>query len=191
LKKHKSEFNIEEIGRFRFFSGIIVGLVFGLVLNQFFLHLIKMSDVLSAMTIGYWKTPISKDPDFYYSFFWSLFSISLAFSFTSYLWTSKPYLKNRRETRINRIAHTNSIFIFGLIFLSVSRLLQFYIEFHYEVDYKIKEELGYLLFMVPFFIYFYNWNFILRIYKSTKPFLISIIVFVIYGLILSKIKNVW
>ena len=150
-----------------------------------------MSDVLSAMTIGHWKTPVSEDPDFYYSLFWSLFSVSLGFSFTSYLWTSKPNLKNRRETRTNRIAQTNSLFIFGLIFFSVARLLQFYIEFHYEVDYKIKEEVGYFLFIVPLFIYFYNWNYILRIYKSTKPFLISIIVFLIYGLILSGIKNVW
>jgi len=147
-----------------------------------------MSDVLSAMTNGQWKTPFSEKPDFYYSFFWSLFSISLGFSFTSYLWTSKPTLKNRRETRINRIAQTNSFFIFGLIFLSVSRLLQFYIEFHY-VDYEIKEEVGNLIYMVPIFIYLYNWTFISRIYKSTKPFLVSLIIFVIYGLILSGIKT--
>jgi len=51
-----------------------------------------MSDVLTAMTNGYWKTPFSEEPNFYYSFFWSLLSISLAFSFTIYLWTSKPIL---------------------------------------------------------------------------------------------------
>ena len=165
-----------------------MGLIFSLILNQFFLNLIQISDVLTAMTNGYWKTPFSEKPDFYYSFFWSLFSISLGFSFTSYLWTSKPTLKNRRETRMNRIAQTNSLFIFGLIFLSISRILQFYIEFHY-VDYEIKEEVGILLFMVPVFIYVYSWIFILRIYKSTKPFLISLIIFVIYGLILSGIKT--
>jgi len=188
LKKYKSDFNIEQIGRFRFYSGIIVGLIFSLILDQFFRNLIQMSDVLGAMSSGYWKTPFSEKPTFYYSFFWSLFSISLAFCFTSYLWTSKPNLKTRRETRMNRIAQTNSLFIFGLIFLSVSRLLQFYIEFHY-IDYEIKEEVGILLFMLPIFIFAFNWIYISRIYKSAKPFLISILIFVIYGIILSGIKT--
>jgi uncharacterized membrane protein len=188
LKKYKSDFNIEQIGRFRFYSGLIIGLIFSLILNQFFLNLIQLSDVLSAMSKGYWETPFSEKTTFYYSFFWSLFSISLAFSFTSYLWTSKPTLKNRRETRMNRIAQTNSLFIFGLIFLSISRLLQFYIEFHY-VDYEIKEEVGNLLFILPIFIFAFNWIYVSRIYKSTKPFLISLLIFVIYGLILSGIKT--
>jgi hypothetical protein len=188
LKNYKSVFNIEQIGHFRFYSGVIVGLIFSLILNKFFLNLIQMSDVLAAMTHGYWKTPFSEKPDFYYSIFWSLFSISLGFSFTIYLWTSKPTLNNRRKTRINRIAQANSLFIFGLIFLSISRILQFYIGFHY-VDYEIKEEVGILLYIVPVFIFVYNWIFIVRIYKSTKPFLISLIIFVIYGLILSGVKT--
>lgn len=188
LKNYKPEFSIEQIGYFRFYSGVIIGLIFSLILNQFFLNLIQMSDFLTAMTNGYLKTPISEKLDFYYSFFWSLFSISLGFCFTGYLWTSKPTLNNRRETRINRIAQTNSLFVFGLIFLSISRILQFYIEFHY-VDFEIKEEVGILLYMVPVFIFVYNWIFMARIYKSTKPFLISLVIFVIYGLILSGIKT--
>lgn len=188
MKKYKSDFDIEQIERFRFYSGLFIGLVFSLVLNQFFLNLIQMSGVLSVMFRGYCYASFSEKPTFYYSFFWSLFSISIAFSFTSYLWTSKPTLKSRRETRINRIAQTNSLFIFGLIFLSVSRLLQFYIEFYY-VDYEIKEEVGILLFILPIFIFVYNWIYISRIYKSTKPFLISLLIFVIYGLILSGIET--
>ena len=188
MKKFKSNFNVEEIGRFRFYSGIIVGLIFSLTLDQFFRNLIQMSDVLVAISNGYWKTPFSEKPIFYYSYFWSLFSISLAFCFTSYLWTSKPNLKTRRETRMNRITQLNSLFIFGLIFLSVSRLLQLHIEFHH-INYEIKEEVGILLYVFPIFIFAFNWIYILRIYKSTKPFLISILIFIIYGLILSGVKT--
>lgn len=186
MKKNKSDFTIEQIGRFRFFSGIIVGLIFSITLYVFFLNLIKVKDVLEAMNNGYYKTPFSEHPDFYHSFFWSLFSISLGFCFTIYLWTSKPTLKNRRETRINRIAHLNSLFVFGFIFLCAFRLLELYMAFHF-VDLEIKDYLGNLLFIVPVFIYVYNWLFILRIYKSIKSFLISLLLFVIFGLILSLI----
>ena len=188
MKRIKSEFNVEQIGRFRFYSGIILGLVFGLILNEFFLNIIQMSDVLSAMSKGYYEQPFSEKPNFYYSFFWSLFSISLGFCFTSYLWTSKPILNNRRETRMNRYAQTNSLFVFGLIFLSISRLIQFYIEFHY-VDYGVQKDVGFYLYLVPVFVFAYNWIYISRIYKSTKPFIISFIIFVIYALILSGIKT--
>jgi hypothetical protein len=187
LKKHKSDFNVEQIGCFRFYSGLIIGFIFSLVLNQFFLSIIQISDSLVLATDSYSKIPIDSKPTFYYSFFWSLFSISLAFSFTVYLWTCKPILNTRRETRLNRIAQTNSLFIFALIFLSVSRLLQFYIGFHY-VDFEIKEEVGILLFMIPIFIFAYNWVYISKIYKATKSFMISILIFVIYGLVLSGIK---
>ena len=188
MKKRKSEFNIERIGRFRFYCGIVLGPIFGLVLNQFFLKLIQLSDVISELLKANWENPFGKNPDFFYSFFWSLFSVSLGFCFTIYLWTSKPLLNNRRETRMNRIAQANSLFIFGVIFLSVFRLLQLYFGFHYLGN-EIKEEFGVLIFMVPIFIYSYNWVFISRIYKSTKPFLISFIIFVVYGLILSGIKT--
>lgn len=181
MKKYKSNFSINQIGLFRFYSGITIGIILSFLLDYFFLGLIKLSDLMIAMSKGYREIPFSEKLTFYYSLFWSLLSISLAFSFTIYLWTSKPVLKNRRETRINRIAQANSFFIFGVIFLSVSRLIQFYIEFH-DVNYEIKEEVGVLLFMLP-------WSFISKVYQSTKPFLISLIIFIIYGLILSGIKH--
>jgi uncharacterized membrane protein len=187
LNRHKSHFHIEQIGYFRFYTGIGVGVLFSLILDQFFLNLIKMSDVLVAMNNGYYNTPLNEKPDFYYSYFWSLFSISLGFSLTSYLWTSKPVLTNKRETRINRLAHANSLFLFGFVFFSISRLLQFYIEFHY-IDYEIKSEVGILLFMVPFFIFSYCWNFISRIYRATETFFLSLLLFIVYGLILTGIK---
>lgn len=187
MKKSKSDFTIEQIGRFRFFSGVIVGLIFSITLYFFFLNLIKVKDVLEAMTNGYYKTPFSENPDFYHSFFWSLFSLSLGFCFTSYQWTSKPTLLSWRETRINRTAHLNSLFVFGFVFLCAFRLLEIYMAFHF-VDFVIKNYLGSLLFIVPVFIFVYNWLFILRIYKSIKPFLISLLLFVFFGFILSMIK---
>lgn len=184
MRKIKPDFNVEQIGSFRFYSGILVGLIFSFILNLFFLNIINMSDVMAALAYGSWEISLSQKSDFYYSFFWSLFSISIGFSFTIYLWTGKPLLKTPRQTRINRIANTHAYFIFGLIFFSISRLLQLYIQFH-NVEYSVKEEFGLLLFLVPLFIWLFHWTFISRIYKATKPLRISLVMFIIYGLILT------
>lgn len=187
MKPIKSNFTIQQIGPFRFYSGLIVGLLFSLTLYLFFQYFIQISNVLATTTSSYWPTAVKEESSFYASFFWSLLSISIAFSFTSYLWTSKPILSNRRETRINRLAQMNALFIFALIFFMVNRILQLYIQFHI-VDFQFKEEFGALLFLAPLFIFTYNWMFIARIYKSTKPFLISMIAFILYGLLLTVIK---
>ena len=184
MRKLKPGFNVEQIGAFRFYSGIVVGLIFSFLLNLFFLNIIQMSEVLAALAKGSWDNPFSREPDFYYSFFWSLFSISIGFSFTTYLWTGKPFLVNKRQTRINRIAHTYAYFIFGLILFCISRLLQFYIEFQH-VKFSLKEELGVLLFLVPLFIFLFHWTFIARIYKATKTFGLAMLLFIIYGFLLS------
>ena len=189
MKKHKYKFSIKNVGRFRFVSSIVVGLTFSLILNKFFLYLFKIIHHLSFILNKDDYPLVSQHSTCYNYLFWSLFSTSLAFSFTMYLWTSKPHLKNKRATRINRMAQTNSLFIFGIIFLSIARLVQFYIEFHYVVGYKIKEELRYWPFIIPLFIYCYHWNYILRIYKSTTIFIISIPILIVYALILSLIEN--
>ena len=184
MRKIKPDFNVKQIGSFRFYSGILVGLIFSFILNLFFLNIINMSDVMAAWAYGSWETSLIQKSDFYYSFFWSLFSISIGFSFTTYLWSGNPFLKTPRQTRINRIANTHAYFIFGLVLFSISRLLQLYIEFH-NVEYSVKEEFGMLLFLVPLFIWLFHWTFISRIYKAIKPMGISLLLFIIYGVILA------
>src|SRR5690606_3609309 len=178
LKNLKSDFNIEQIGRFQFYSGIIVGIGYSIILTFLFQMLSKANNITIALNDGNWNNLLNSNLDFYYTLFFGLLSISLGFCFTSYLWMSKPNSKKRNATRKLRFAQTNSIFIFGVIMLVLTRFFSIYMGFNYDGFYlNLKEYFGFLLFLLPLFIFLYCWTLISKIYKSKKAILISLMIF--------------
>ncbi len=81
------------------------------------------------------------------------------------------------------MAQTNAIWIlFGTLFFLL-RLFWFFA----GVDLTIEKDFAYLGFMIPIFIYLYCWNLISDIYKSKKPFLVTSLIIIIVGVMLSGI----
>jgi hypothetical protein len=190
LKKYKSDFNIEQIGRFRFYSGIVVGIGYSIILTFLFQMLSKTNNVTIALNDGNWNNLINSKLDFYYTSFFGFLSVSLGFCFTTYLWMSKPNSKKRNVTRKLRFAQTNSIFVFGVIMLVLTRFFTIYMGFNYDGFYlNLKEHFGFLSFLLPLFIFLYNWALISKIYQSKKILLISLLIFGILGLALSGIRT--
>jgi len=96
---------------------------------------------------------------------------------------SKPFATNRRKTLKLRMAQINPIWILFGTLLFLLRMFWFLA----GVELTIEKDFAYLGFMIPIFIYLYCWNLISDIYKSKKPFMISLLIFIISGLILSGI----
>ena len=133
---------------------------------------------------------INSKPDFYYTSFFGFLSVSLGFCFTTYLWMSKPNSEKRNLTRKLRFAQTNSIFVFGLIMLVLTRFFTIYMGFNYGGFYlNLKKYFGFLAFLIPLFIFLYNWALNSKIYQSKKILLISLLIFGILGLTLSGIRT--
>ncbi len=190
MKKYKSEFNIERIGYFRFYSGIVIGVGYSIILTYLFQMLSKTNNVTIALNDGNWNNLINSKLDFYYISFFGLLPVSLGFCFTTYLWMSKPNSGKRNETRKLRFGHTNSIFIFGVIMLVLTRFFTIYMGFNYDGFYlDLKEYSGFTAFLLPLFIFLYCWSLISKIYQSKKVLLISLLIFGILGLTLSGIKT--
>ena len=190
MKKYKSDFNIERIGLFRFYCGIVVGICYSLILTFLFQMLSKTNNVTIAMNDGNWDNLINSKLDFYYTSFFGLLSVRLGFCFTTYLWMSKPKSESRSETRKLRFTQTNSIFIFGVIMLVLTRFFTIYMGFNYDGFYlDLKEYFGFLAFLLPLFMFLYCWSLISNIYQSKKALLISIVVFGVLGMILSGIRT--
>tara|TARA_B110000208_G_C11375874_1_gene286764 strand:- start:88 stop:282 length:195 start_codon:yes stop_codon:yes gene_type:complete len=62
--------------------------------------------------------------------------------------------------------------------------------FNYDGFYlNLKEYFGFLAFLLPLFIFLYNWALISKIYQSKKILLISLLIFGILGLALSGIRT--
>jgi uncharacterized membrane protein YhdT len=190
LKKYKSDFDINQIGHFRFYSGIVIGVGYSIVLTFLFQMLAKTNKVVIAINKGNWDNLINSKLDFCYSSFVGLLSVSLGFCFTTYLWTSKLNSEKRNETRKLRNAQTNSIFMFGVIMLVLTRFFTIYMEFNYDGFYlDLKEYFGLLAFLLPLSIFLYCWSLVSKIYQSKKVLLISVLIFGILGMTLSGIRT--
>ena len=81
------------------------------------------------------------------------------------------------------MAQINPIWILFGTLLFLLRLFWFFA----GVSLTIEKDFAYLGFMFPIFIYLYCWNLISDIYKSKKPFLITSLIFIVGGFLLSEI----
>ncbi len=183
LKKLKSDFTIIEIGKFRFYSGIAIGIGFSLILNSLFRKILKICNVGELITDLNWSNFNSYEFSTYYLTLIGFASIGFSFCYTTYLWMSKPFATIRKKTVRLRMAQINPIWILFGTLLFLLRLFGFFV----GVNLTIEKDFTYLGFMIPIFIYLYCWSLISDIYKSKKPFLITSLIFIVGGFLLSAI----
>lgn len=183
MRKLKQKFSIKEIGVFRFYSGLIVGVGFSFVLNSLLRQIFRILQFNKAFVESSSKGILDYNFSIYNLNIIGFTSVSLAFCFITYLWMSKLYSSVRRKTLKLRFAQTNSVWVFGSVLLFLTQMISFVD----EAQISVESDYPYLGFMLPVFIFLYCWNLISDVFKSFKPFLISVLIFVVYGLILSKV----
>ena len=193
MRKFKSDFSIDTIGKFLFYSGILIGAGYGFLINYLFHIFIKVGFYTNQEYIGWIERGKYDKADFISIFDYSYFneslisfvSLSLGFCITMYLWTSKPFSGSRRINRLNRAANVNTFFIFGFIMFGLVRCFEIYCSHGLLGDYfSLKKYFGYYAFIFPAFIYLYNRLFFSRIYRIKKLFFITTLSVIILGLIM-------
>lgn len=183
MKNIKSDFTVTEIGKFRFYSGVAIGIGFSFTFNTLFRQISKIAEFRPVVDESSWNRIIDYELTFYYLTLIGFTSVAFAFCFTTYLWMSRPFARIKRKTTKLRFAQTNSMWIFFGTLLFLIRMIWVI----GETDISIENDFPYLGFMVPIFIYMYCWNLISDIYKSKKPFVLTSLIFIISGLLLSRI----
>ena len=178
MKNLKSDLRIDEIGKFRFYSGILIGIGYSLVLNLLFRFILRLSNL--GMYVDEWN--LEYEIPIYYYYLIGYSSVAFSFCLTTYMWMSKPYATIRTKTIRLRMAQVNPIWVFYGVLLFLLRWFAFFL----GLELTIKKDFSCLGFMVPIFIYLYCWNLISDVYKSKKKFLISLLIVLVFGFILSQ-----
>jgi len=189
MKRIKPYLDISRIGKFRFFSGIIIYILFTLILNTLIRKfLIGFNSLLSIISPSYRSFDFFYKLSTYESLFIGLLSSSLGFCFLIYIWTGKVVVKNRINHRF-RQAQYKSLLIFGLILFVLSRFVLIYCTFPFDgFEFNLKKDFGYLPFLMPLHIFLSNWNNILILYRVRVFLFLSFIITIIFGLILGYLK---
>ncbi|MBJ2173063.1 hypothetical protein JBL43_02360 [Aureibaculum sp. A20] len=81
MKKLKSEFTINEIGKLQFYSGILVGIGYSIILNYLFRFTLKVANF--GVFINEWKWDYEINTYYYYLIGFT--SVGFAFCYTIYI----------------------------------------------------------------------------------------------------------
>ena len=181
VTKFKYKFSIENIGKNRFYFGIFLGFGYAIIFN----YLLRIATMISNFEF-YDEVPFFLS---YKSFVFTQYmlnlisfsSVSFGFTFTIYIWLSGTTIENRKLKSKIRFAQNYSIFMLFVCLLFLIRLLTFFI----QNPIYLENDLNNLSYLLPIFIFLYNWCLINKIYKSQKILLILIPILVIFGKILS------
>lgn len=187
MNKLKPTLTIKDIGKFRFYWGILLGIVYGFYLN-IWLRFIDTSFFVVFDLSGHYNLSLdSFIISSYNSFLLAFTSSALGFCITMYIWTSKPLSLNRRITFKNRIANTNSMFVSMLILFILTKFISVSSTLLYR-DYRINLEnaYGYTPFLLPIFIFLFNWMKPSQYFKSKILILYSAAIVTTYGIVLAK-----
>jgi hypothetical protein len=132
--KLKTELNINEIGKFRFYSGILVGVGFAIVLNVLFRYLLSLANLgtyLDQWSLDYNITRYDR-------YLIGFSSVAFSFCYTTYLWMGKPFASVRNKTMRLRMAQINPIWIFYGVLLFLLRWFPFFL----GLELTIEKDLG-------------------------------------------------
>ncbi len=156
---------------------------YSVVLNYLFRIFSKISIYKSALEAGIWNNYLKLN--FIELFFFSTLAVSLGFCFTAYIWMSGRGRDNCRNRLKKGVARANSLFIFGIILLVLTR----YFTIHLNSAFQVEEYLGDTIFLFPAYIYLYNWNFISKIYNSRKIFIATTLFGALFSLLLTCVEG--
>ena len=179
--KIKPNFSINEIGKKQFYFGLVIGLGYSIIFN----YLLRLVTMFANFSLS------RKNPYFvnYENFIFSQFTLNLigfssvciGFTFATFIQLSKLDFKNKKLNIRKKFGQANSVFILFVCLLFLIRLWDFFI----QNPISLENDFGNYCYLLPTFLFLFNWNLINRIYKSQKVILVLIPIIITIGKILS------
>lgn len=162
------EMTVEQIGRLRFWGGIVLGGLMALILSLSFNYFREFFRYFTAMSSDLY---IPSREDFtFYDLFYASFSTVLGFCFTIWFWMSSRSRISFVERVYRRVVQANALFVFWLFLMVVLRyssVLYFvvYSRAGYDNDLNLVEEYSLLFVLIPLVIFLYLWHLVRRVYR--------------------------
>lgn len=183
----KPKISIDNLGKRKFWTGIIIGVGFSFVVSYFFNY---SREALRSITfIG--DPFILTEKEFrIYDLFFAAFSTSLGFGFTIIYWL-KGRNKNIKKRYLKTYTIANSWFITFVALMIVARFgsilpIITYNLYGYDNHLDILQEFGFMLILIPIYVFLAQWNSIRLIFKTENWILISIVFYCITTFYLFK-----
>lgn len=182
----KGKFGIHKIGKLRFGVGVLAGLLMAISLSLFFVYL---GESLRFLTYFQLTPEIRPANTFTDSYLVCALATSLGLSSTMYIWLGSPAITLWREKQLREAALLNIGFIFWTVLWLGSKIATVMYLMPQEAGLEIRQSgssIGqYILFLLPFFIFLYNWQQIHRLYRAYLWIFYSFLICILVSLLIS------
>lgn len=171
VKFRKEKISIENIGKQRFWIGIISGLFSAIIISltfNYFRELFRFFTTLSADLLILQKSELQ-----FYNYFFSSLATVLGLSITVAIWMTNNNHKRKKDKIYKQLSRANIYFTFWLILMMIARfgsVLPFilYGMPGYDNQLNLFEEYWLLFVLIPIVVFAQNWFIVRLIYRSAK-----------------------
>lgn len=193
IRFRKEKISIENIGKQKFWFGIISGLISAITISLVFNYL---RELFRFLTGQFADLLILEESELqFFNYFFSSLATVLGLSITVWVWMTNNNHKRKKDRIYKQLARTNNLLIFWLILMMIARFgtilpLILYASPGFDNQLNLFEEYWFLFILIPIVIFSQNWFTVRIIYRSEKWILLSFLICIVIAFTLKKSTSI-
>jgi len=178
IRFRKEKISIQNIGRQRFWIGIVAGLISAISISLFFNH---SRESLRLLTSFRADLLILKGNELqFFNYFFSFLSTVLGLSITIWIWMQNKNHNRRKDIIYKQLSITNTLLFFWIILMIISRFgtilpIVLFGTTGYDDHLNLYEEFWILFVLIPIVVFLQSWFTVRLVYKAGKWILLSLL----------------
>lgn len=195
LKFKKEKISIQNIGKQRFWFGIISGIISATSISLIFSRIREIIRFLTSVSED--LLIFTNNELIFFNYFFVSLATVLGLSITIWVWMGNPINKKKKHKIYKQQAKTNAQLFFWLILFLTAQLSCLFLFLiygecsnYFDVPVNLYKDHSILFILAPIVIFLQNWFSVRRVYRTGKWILISLIISILTILILNKTTTI-
>ena len=193
VKFRKEKISIQNIGKQRFWIGIISGLFSAIIISltfSYFRELFRFFTTLSADLLILEKSELQ-----FYNYFFSSLATVLSLSITVAIWMTNNNHNRKKDKIYKQLSRANIYFTFWLILMMIARfgsVIPFilYGMPGYDNQLNLFKEYWLLFVLIPIVVFAQNWFIVRLVYRSSKWIFYSFLICIAITFVLNSTTSI-
>jgi hypothetical protein len=176
IRFRKDKISIQNIGRQRFWIGIVAGLISAISISLFFNHSREVLRLFTGMSTD--LLILKENELLFFNYFFSFLSSVLGLSITIWIWMQNKKHSRRKDRIYKQLSVTNTILIFWVILMIISRFgsilpIVLFGTPGYDNHLNLYEEYWILFVLIPIVVFTQSWFTVRLVYQAGRWIFLS------------------
>lgn len=176
IRFRKEKISIQNIGRQRFWIGVVAGLISAISISLFFNHSREVLRLLTTMSAD--LLILEENELLFFNYFFSFLSSVLGLSITIWIWMQNKQHNRKKDRIYKQLSRTNSLLIFWVILMIISRFgsilpIVLFGRPGYDNHLNLFDEYWILFVLIPIVLFMQSWFTVRLVYQAGRWILLS------------------